>query len=430
MKTGRLQTSISSASAPACGKTAAESKRSVPSNGAEGFERTDTGAAERRPYAKAGLDEKSSLLGLRAHARSEGLSYDQGSLHLSAEGRLSFVDLTMEQVELAQLMCLDPGQQGRLAELNTRWPGGADVGRPGSYVELAKSGGLDAKIERLKEIRSKDAFGVFRRGRGPLRIGGKNLNVGEEREISGQQGTGTVYFSNCSMACSFCQYADIARMKGGDDIAVKDLARSFLELQDRGAHNIQLMTPSHFVVEILEAVKMAATEAKDLGFDEDLKIPLVYNTGGYEDLDALRELEGVVDVYLPDVKFGSNEAGRRYGGVEGYWDNVQAAVREMHRQVGDLETDERGVATRGLLVRHLVMPNDAADTRAVAGFLGSVSKTLAVNVMDQWTPTYLSFRTPEIHREVSADEAKTARAAFEAAGLRPLAPVGTGASAP
>ncbi|MEQ8274262.1 MAG: radical SAM protein [Deltaproteobacteria bacterium] len=390
----------SSASAP-------KKKAKAPA-GQGGFERAATSSQERTPYKKATPAEKESLVALRTIAKSD-VSYDQGSLHIRDDGTLEFLDLTMEQVPLAQAICMDEKQQARLAEFRVDWPGGADdVFRPASYVALAQSGELKERIDRLKDIRDTDKYGVFRK-KVPLRIGGKNLNVGEEREISGVQGSGTVYFSSCSMACSFCQYADIAHMKGGDDIKVKELAETFLDLQDRGAHNIQLMTPSHFIVEILEAVQMAA--------DQGLKIPLVYNTGGYEDLDALKELDGIVDVYLPDVKFGNNDAGQRYGGTKGYWDNVQEAVREMHRQVGDLKKDDRGVAYEGLLVRHLIMPDDVTDSGKIADFLASVSKDMRVHLMDQWTPTFTTFRSPEIDRPVTAEEVESTQQRFKDAGL-------------
>lgn len=346
-----------------------------------------------------------------ARAHQGALSYNSGRIEFRPDGTVSFVDLTRDQVPLAQRLARDPAQRARLAEIQTDWAGGRDPGAPeAGYVALHRSGELARRIEALRAVRERDAYGVFGRARVPFRIGGYNLNVGEEREISGVLGTDTVYFSGCSMGCVFCQYADIAHAKGGADLEVARLADIFLKLQEEGAHNIQLMTPSHFIVEILEAVDQAAARG--------LSIPLVYNTGGYEDLDALRLLDGVVDVYLPDVKFGNNEAGLKYGATKGYWDNVQDAVREMHRQVGPLATDDRGIATQGVLVRHLLMPQDVADVTPIASFVAALDPALPVHVMPQWTPSYATARFPEINQATTADEHEAALAAFARAGVQ------------
>ncbi|MBK6688420.1 MAG: 4Fe-4S cluster-binding domain-containing protein [Deltaproteobacteria bacterium] len=366
------------------------------------------------PFAKANEGERQSLHELRAFVgQTEGkLTYNTGRLDVMGDGKVSFVDLTMEQVPLAMAMTMDPGQQARLAELRTDWPGGVDpLMRPASYVALVQNGEIDRRIKALKKIREADQSGAYKKaGLKNLKIGGYNLNVGEERAISGNQGSGTVYFSGCSMSCNFCQYNDISQLKGGANTKVKELSEIFLDLQDRGAHNIQLMTPSHFMVEILQAVKSAA--------EQGLKIPLVYNTGGFEDLNALKQLDGLVDIYLPDAKFGTNEAGKRYGRVDGYADNVKAAIAEMHRQVGPLEVDERGVAQRGLMVRHLVMPGEAAAPREVAAMLAEISKDLEIHLMHQWTPQHLSFQTPEVNRPTTDEEYEAQIAIFRAAGLK------------
>jgi putative pyruvate formate lyase activating enzyme len=368
----------------------------------------------RVPFAQATQADRQSLIQIRTFVEEskEELTYNGGGdVRLGLDGTVSFSDLTMEMVPLALGMATDARQKARLLELRTDWPGGADPLMPeASYVRLVKSGEIDRRIAELEKIRAKDEFGIFRRaGNRPLAIGGYNLNVGEEREISGTQGSGTVYFSGCSMKCSFCQYNDIAQRKGGVEHSVNDLARVMLDLQERGAHNIQLMTPSHYVVEVVKALKIAA--------EQGLRIPLVYNTGGMEDLRALEQLEGIVDVYLPDMKFGTDEAGLRYGRVEGYVENTQAAIREMFRQVGNLKVDDRQVATKGVMVRHLIMPDDVAKARPIAQFLASVSKDLAVSVLDQWTPTHLAYQTPEINRKLTEKEIDRAVRVFRTAGL-------------
>lgn len=366
------------------------------------------------PLSKATPTERQSLVDLRSRVNAnEGkYTYNAGKIDVLPDGRVSFVDLTMDQVPLAMAMSTDEKQQARLSEFRVDWPGGADeLQRPGSYVELAKSGELRQRIEALKEIRAADKAGAFKRaGVKSLKIGGFNLNVGEEKPISGTQGSGTVYFSGCGMSCNFCQYNDISQLKGGADTKVRELSEIMLNLQDRGAHNIQLMTPSHLMPEILEAVEMAAKKG--------LKIPLAYNTGGYEDLDALKQLDGVVDIYMPDFKFGTDEAGKRYGRVDGYAENAKAAIAEMVRQVGSLHTDERGVATHGVLVRHLVMPNNSARADEVAKALASISPDLEVHLMDQWTPGHLTFQTPEIHRPVTREEYAEAVKIFREAGFK------------
>jgi putative pyruvate formate lyase activating enzyme len=345
-----------------------------------------------------------------ASRSQDAFTYNQSSVRLDDQGRVAFADLTMELVPVAAALSSDPNQRARLAEFRTDWPGGRDpLAVVAPYVAMQECGELARRIGRLKEIRERDELGVFRAGRGGLRIGGANLNVGEEREVSGTHGSGTVYFAGCNMKCGFCQYGDISQMQGGVRQTPADLAEVFLRLQARGAHNLQLMTPSHYAVEILEAL--------ELGVPRGLSLPLVYNTGGYEDVAALRELDGVISIYLPDAKFGNDAAGKRYGGVERYVAANRAAIAEMWRQVGKLSLDPRGVAVRGVLVRHLVMPNDAADACGVARSLAEVSTELDVHVMAGWQPTFRTFQALEIHRDVTAVELAAASDAFRRAGF-------------
>jgi putative pyruvate formate lyase activating enzyme len=365
-----------------------------------------------QPDRFATPSEADRLRTKRAIASAEknrgSLPYSMPRIDITGK-RVALRDVSMELKPIIRELSPTRRQTARLEEIEER--GSIDrIIRPASYVALEASGELSKRIEQLRAIREIDRFGVFKKAGGaPLRIGGYNLNIGEEREISGVHGSGVVYFGGCSMKCRFCWYADIAQLSAGKRVTPEALAEIFLELQARGAHNIHLMTPSHFVGEIVEALSIAAKSG--------LQIPLVYNTGGFEDLDALRALDGIVDIYLPDAKFGTDAAGKRYGGVDGYAKNNQAAIREMFRQVGNLALDDRGVAHRGVLVRHLVMPGNHASAERIAEFLASVSSDLHVSLMNQWTPDHLSFLTPEVNRPVTKSEYRGTLEIFRNAGL-------------
>ncbi len=181
-------------------------------------------------------------------------------------------------------------------------------------------------------------------------------HFGEEAPISGRRGSGTIFFSGCNLLCSFCQNSDISHGRAGRTVTARELAGIMLQLQDTGCHNINLVTPSHIVPQVLAALDIAAGEG--------LTLPLVYNTGGYDSLDTLRRLEGIVDIYMPDFKYASGEVADRLSGAPDYPEVARAALTEMHRQTGDLVLDAAGVARRGLLVRHLVLPGDQAGTRS------------------------------------------------------------------
>ncbi len=187
------------------------------------------------------------------------------------------------------------------------------------------------------------------------------LHFGEEAPLVGHGGSGTIFFTHCNLACTFCQNHEISHGGQGRPMSPEQLARAMVELQEAGAHNVNLVSPSHVVPQILEALLFAA--------EAGLRIPLVYNSGGYDALSALRLLDGVVDIYMPDAKYGDTDVGERYSGVPSYPAVNRAAIREMHRQVGDLHVDEQGIVLRGLLVRHLVLPGGLAGTRSVMRFL-------------------------------------------------------------
>jgi putative pyruvate formate lyase activating enzyme len=228
---------------------------------------------------------------------------------------------------------------------------------------------------------------------------------GEEKPIRGYRGSGTVFFSYCNMRCVYCQNYQISQLGEGREVSPEELAEMFLELQAMGCHNLNLVTPSHVVPQILSALYLAVQK----GF----KLPIVYNTSSFDSLESLRLLEGIVDIYLADLKYADREVARRYSKVKNYPEVAMAAIREMHRQVGDLILDERGIALRGLLIRHLVLPNGLAGTEKVAEFLGSLSKNMAVNVMDQYYPSYMAWKYPELSRRITQREYHQALSSME-----------------
>jgi putative pyruvate formate lyase activating enzyme len=238
---------------------------------------------------------------------------------------------------------------------------------------------------------------------------------GEERPLRGWGGSGTIFFSWCNLRCVFCQNWEISQKGLGEEVPAAALAGMMLHLQDAGCHNINFVTPSHVVAQILEALVIAARDG--------LRLPLVYNTGGYDSLEALALLDGVIDIYMPDMKYGDSEAAHRYSHVRNYVEVNTAAVREMHRQVGDLAVDADGIAQRGLLVRHLVLPDDLANTEAVLAFLARhISPDTYVNLMDQYRPCYRADEMPPLDRAITAAEYRRARDAARAHGLRRLDP--------
>jgi putative pyruvate formate lyase activating enzyme len=224
---------------------------------------------------------------------------------------------------------------------------------------------------------------------------------GEEEPLRGRRGSGTVFFSWCNLRCVFCQNWDISRKGIGRETEPAGIADMMLDLQREGCHNINLVSPSHVVAQIIAAVHDAAQRG--------LRLPLVYNTGGYDSLEALALLDGIVDIYMPDMKYGDSGLARKYSKVRNYVEANQAAVKEMHRQVGDLALDENGIALRGLLVRHLVMPQGIAGTPKVLEFIANeISRDTYLNLMDQYQPCYRADEYPEIDRPITAAEFREA----------------------
>ncbi len=245
------------------------------------------------------------------------------------------------------------------------------------------------------------------------RVSSYGAHMGEEDPLRGWRGSGTIFFSRCNLRCQYCQNHAISQTDSGDEVEPEHIARMMLELQSVGCHNINLVSPSHVVPQILSAVLVAGQAG--------LKIPLVYNTGGYDSLIMLRLLDGVIDIYMPDMKYSDPDTARRYSKIRNYPQINRAAVKEMHRQVGDLVIDQKGIAQRGLIVRHLVLPDDIAGTGETVRFLSDeISPNTYFNLMDQYHPAYKSHLYPELHRRLTDHEFQAAVDAARSAGLSRL----------
>lgn len=236
-------------------------------------------------------------------------------------------------------------------------------------------------------------------------------HFGEERPLVGSNGSGTVFFGNCNLGCIFCQNYSISHLGEGSEISCDRLAGIMISLQNRGCHNINLVTPTHQVAAIMKAIKTAS--------EKGLNVPIVYNCGGYEAVETLRLLDGIVDIYMPDFKYAGSEHAAKYSDAGDYPEKAREAIREMHRQVGDLLVDEQGIALRGLLVRHLVLPGDIAGTSEVVTFIAEeISRNTYINIMDQYHPCYKAFDHPPLDRRITKREYEQAVQAALQAGLK------------
>lgn len=236
-------------------------------------------------------------------------------------------------------------------------------------------------------------------------------HFGEEPPLVGQRGSGTIFFSGCNLKCIYCQNYDIAHFYRGQEVSDEELGQMMLKIQEMGCHNVNLVSPTHFVPNILAAVRLAAQQG--------LQIPLVYNTGGYDSLETIKVLEGVVDIYMPDMKYGDPEPAKDFSKATDYPEVNFAAVKEMHRQVGDLVIGENKVAVRGLLVRHLVLPGGIAGTKKVMEFLANnISLNTYINIMAQYRPYYKAVGHPLLGRRIKDSEYRQALQIAKEAGLR------------
>jgi putative pyruvate formate lyase activating enzyme len=293
-----------------------------------------------------------------------------------------------------------------------------------AYLKLLRSGELARRAEQALEHlaacdlcgwecgvdRLKDKIGFCKTGRQAL-VSSYGPHLGEEDPLRGWRGSGTLFFANCNLRCQYCQNYQISQLGHGQPAEAEKIAAMMLMLQASGCHNINFVSPSHVVAQIIEALLIAAQNGLD--------VPLVYNTGGYDSMAALELLDGIVDIYMPDMKYADAEIARKHSKIRDYPAANQAAVREMHRQVGDLVMDGKGVAQRGLLVRHLVLPGGLAGTAEVARFLAELSPDTYINLMGQYRPEYRARERDmgPLSRRVSAEEMRQAYEQASAAGL-------------
>ncbi len=243
--------------------------------------------------------------------------------------------------------------------------------------------------------RTKDKTGFCRSGMLPI-VSSFSAHFGEEPPLVGSRGSGTIFFTNCNMACMFCQNYDISHLGSGEEVTFEELAMMMISLQNRGCHNINFVTPTHMVYAIVKALLVAIPAG--------LCVPLVYNSGGYDSVETLRLLDGVFDIYMPDFKYWDPDTAKNLSGARNYPEIARNALREMHRQVGDLKIDETGLAYRGLLARHLVLPDNLSGTRNVIDFLCTLSRDTFVNIMDQYRPMYRAREHPGLERRVTLQE--------------------------
>jgi putative pyruvate formate lyase activating enzyme len=245
---------------------------------------------------------------------------------------------------------------------------------------------------RLKD----DKLGFCRSGLNPV-ISSVSPHHGEEPPISGTKGSGTIFFTNCNLRCAYCQNYPISQMGNGAERSAGELACQMLWLQEQGCHNLNLVTPTHFMPQILKALSIA----QERGF----KLPIVYNSSGYESVETLQLLDGIVDIYLLDMRYGDNRSAVRYSVAPHYVEVNQAAVKEMYRQVGNLALDENGIATKGLIIRHLVLPGGLSGTERVMKFLAEeISRDVYISLMSQYFPAYRSREFPELNRRIDEQE--------------------------
>ena len=242
---------------------------------------------------------------------------------------------------------------------------------------------LDGQLGRCK---SKDT----------VKIALYSIHDFEEPCISGKKGSGTVFFSNCNMNCVFCQNYEISQQGKGKEITIQELAEIFIKQQEKDVENINLVTPTSYVPQIIEAIKIAR--------EKGLKIPIVYNTNGYEKVETLKMLEGYIDIYLPDLKYSDNLLAKRLSKVDNYFEIVTNAIKEMHRQVGVAKFDENGIMKKGMIIRHLVIPNHILNSRRVLKWINDNMNDVYVSVMAQYFPTYKAKEIDDINRKLTKEE--------------------------
>lgn len=295
-----------------------------------------------------------------------------------------------------------------------------------AYLELRRSAKLKERVEAARALL--ESCRLCPRCCGVNRLDGElgqchtaneavvsscGPHFGEEAPLVGKHGSGTIFFTNCNLRCVFCQNYSISQLGEGERVSKEELALMMLSLQARGCHNINLVSPTHVVPQILEALEIA--------IESGLHVPLVYNSGGYDSVETLRVLDGIVDIYMPDMKYGEENIARELSGIDDYPQVNKAAIREMHRQVGDLQTSLEGVAQRGLLVRHLILPKGLAGTKDVVDFIArEISPNTYVNIMAQYHACYKAYEIPSLAMPISKAEFQEAVELAYQAGLSRL----------
>jgi len=288
-----------------------------------------------------------------------------------------------------------------------------------SYIELHAKEELRQRIDALKGIlsqcrlcprccevnRTQGELGYCRAGN-QLVVSSVFPHFGEEAPLVGYRGSGTIFLTHCNLRCVFCQNYDISHLGRGEKTSPSQMASYMVRLQELGCHNVNFVTPTHYAPQIVASLP----EAIDLG----LKLPLVYNCSGYESLEVIKLLDGIIDIYMPDAKYAGEEPAKRFSNAPDYPQVLKEVLKEMYRQVGDLHMDENGIAQKGLLIRHLVMPEDLAGTEDLMRFIAEeISRDSYVNVMQQYRPEHKSRDYPELSRRITygeyLDAVKTAR---------------------
>ncbi len=295
-----------------------------------------------------------------------------------------------------------------------------------AYLELYHGGKLKERIEAAKSLlqscrvcprhcginRRQDEVGKCRTPRQAM-VSSYGPHFGEEAPLVGKRGSGTIFLTNCNLSCLFCQNYSISQLGEGEMVSKEELAYMMLYLQAKGCHNINLVSPTHVVPQILEALEIAVERGLDL--------PLVYNTGGYDSVETLKLLDGIVDIYMPDMKYSDEKIAQELSGIKNYPQVNKAAVKEMYRQVGDLQINEERIAQRGLLLRHLVLPHSLAGTEEMVNFVSKeISPNTYINIMAQYRPCYKAHDIPSLARPISTAEFQEAVKLAHQAGLSRL----------
>ncbi len=278
-----------------------------------------------------------------------------------------------------------------------------------NYIELFKAKELKKRIKKIMDLlesceicpnkcrvnRIKNEKGLCNTGRIAC-ISSYNPHFGEEAPLVGIYGSGTIFFANCNLKCVFCQNYDISQEGKGKEITPEKLADIMISLQSMGCHNINLVSPTHVIAQILEALPFA--------IEKGLKIPIVYNSNGYDEVKILKILDGIIEIYMPDFKYGDDNLAEKYSGIKNYFNIACKAIKEMQRQVGDLSI-EKGIAKNGLIIRHLVLPENIAGSEKVIKFIAeNISRNVYLNIMYQYRPEYMAYKYPELNKSINLDE--------------------------